>query len=67
MNRFKQEQEAFNRQLIETIKKQEDFIKSSIEKRDCELMEGLRKLQEQKRLTSEGKQLKKKKWWRFGQ
>lgn len=61
LTQFKEQQEAFNKNLINQLKKQEDYIKESIERRDRELMGALKEIQEQKKLANEDK----KSWWKF--
>lgn len=58
---FKQEQQEFNKQLLEQLQKQQNYIEKSIEVRDKKLMETLNEIRETKKLEVESR----KKWWKF--
>lgn len=49
---FKEQQEQFNKELIDQLKKQHQYIEDSISKRDRTLMEALRETQETKKLIA---------------
>lgn len=59
---FKNQQEQFNRQLLQRLDEQQSYIQNSIEERDKKLMDGLREVQETKKLLASTKQ---KRWWEF--
>lgn len=54
----------FNRELLERLDKQEEYIKSSIEERDRKLMLALRETLETKQQLAFTEQ-EEKKWWKF--
>lgn len=59
---FKQQQEQFNKQLLKQLKDQQDYINKSIERRDRELLQAIREIQETKKQIATTKE---KKWWKF--
>ncbi len=59
---FKAEQAEFNRKLLEEIQRQQQYIKDSLERRDQQLLESLKKGQENKK---EAHAAEAKKWWEF--
>lgn len=71
-NTFKNEQQEFNRQLIEQLQKQQEYIKNSIDERDKKLMAAIKESMEMRRQLAVAeekneniKKLKKSKWWKF--
>ena len=58
---FKQEQQEFNKRLLEQLQRQQDYIEKLIEVRDEKLMETLNEIRETKKLEVESR----KKWWKF--
>ena len=57
---FKEQQMAFNRELLQQLQKQQQYIQESLERRDKTLMETVREMQETKRLTAAAEE--KKSW-----
>lgn len=55
------QQKQFNEELLDQIKKQQEFIEKSIERRDKLLLESIRSLQEQKRIQIESHEINEKK------
>lgn len=62
---FKEQQEDFNEKLLEHLQEQQDYINKSIDRRDQELMQTLKEMQETKKLLIEQQKTTKKKWWQF--
>lgn len=69
---FKKEQQQFNRQLVDQLQKQQDYIKNSIDERDKKLMAALKESMEIRRQlavteeqTENIKDQNKRKWWKF--
>lgn len=60
---FQQQQMGFNKELIEEIQKQRDYIEKRLEERDRLLIESMRQTLEFRGAAVEGE--KKKRWWRF--
>lgn len=64
-------QEQFNKSLLEQLEKQQKYIEESIIKRDQQLLESIREVQETKKLIAataenvekENEQKNNKKWW----
>lgn len=67
LNRFEaftEQQENFNKELIEQLKKQQSYIENSLLERDKKLMEALRETQETRKLIAAAEE-NKKPWWKF--
>lgn len=62
-NEFREQQEDFNKQLLQQITQQQEYIKNSLEKRDRELTETMNKMLESKKEIVSTQESKK--WWRF--
>jgi hypothetical protein len=60
--KFKEQQMTFNRELLQQLQKQQQYIQESLERRDKTLMETVREIQETKLLTAATQQ---KRWWQF--
>jgi DNA-binding transcriptional MerR regulator len=59
---FQEQQNAFNKELIEQLKKQNEYINNKLEERDKNLMIAMRETMEtQKQIASS----KTKTWWKF--
>ncbi|MFS0882079.1 DUF3967 domain-containing protein [Metabacillus niabensis] len=66
-----EKQEQFNKSLLEQLEKQQKYIEESIIKRDQQLLESIREVQETKKLIAaaaetvekENEQKNNKKWW----
>lgn len=58
--KFKEQQMAFNQELLQQLQKQQQYIQESLERRDKSLMEAVREMQETKRLTAATEE--KKSW-----
>ena len=61
LSEFKKEQQEFNKQLLEQLQKQQNYIEKSIKARDKKLMDTLNEIRETKKLEVENR----KKWWEF--
>lgn len=59
---FKEEQERFNRKLLNHLQVQEDFIKNSIEERDQKLIMAIKEAEEVKKEVAS---TEIKQWWKF--
>lgn len=59
---YRTEQQAFNETLLEQLKKQQEYIESSIKSRDEQLVKVIREMQETRAQLSSAKE---KKWWEF--
>lgn len=64
-NEFKEQQEEFNKKLLQELKEQQNYIKNSIDKRDHELMNTLNEMQETRRALVASQEENKKRWWQF--
>ncbi|CDQ42122.1 MerR family transcriptional regulator [Virgibacillus salexigens] len=67
-NEFKEQQERFNRELLNQMQEQQDYIKNSLDKRDKALMNTVNEMQETRKLlaaSQEKEEANKKRWWRF--
>lgn len=63
---FKQQQEQFNKQLLNQLKKQQEYINNKLEERDRILIESIREIQEAKQeIASSNKQEKKSFFFRL--
>ncbi len=61
-----EQQEKFNRALVEKLDKQQQYIDESIKSRDEILMKTIRELQETKRIeAAKEEENPNKKWWKF--
>lgn len=60
---FKEQQEQFNKELLENLLKQQEYINNSIKKRDQELLKVLEEAQQTRKEIAAAKQEDKKKWW----
>ncbi|PEF60328.1 DUF3967 domain-containing protein [Bacillus cereus] len=70
LNRFledyTQKQEAFQKELLAQLQKQQQYIQESLENRDQALMKSIRDIQQDKRVLIEQTAIQEKKpWWRF--
>lgn len=63
LREYSEKQEEFNKLLIEQLQKQQEYIDNKLEKRDQQLLETIREVQETKSLTASNKQ--KSFWGRF--
>src|SRR5690606_16647978 len=62
---FKEEQNAFNQELLKQLNSEREYIKTVLEERDKNLMIAMREpLETQKQLASSSEQPKKR-WWEF--
>ncbi|MDP4084711.1 MAG: DUF3967 domain-containing protein [Bacillota bacterium] len=61
---FKEQQKDFNKELLEELKKQQEYIQKSLDERDRTLMAALRETLETKQLLL-ATQEKSKKWFEF--
>lgn len=52
LREYSEKQENFNKLLIEQLQKQQDYIDNKLEKRDQQLLETIREVQESKALTA---------------
>ncbi|HAJ4038281.1 MULTISPECIES: DUF3967 domain-containing protein [Bacillaceae] len=59
---FKTYQEQFNRQLLQELHQQREYIKNSIDKRDHDLLNAIQQMQDAKKEIAAAKE---KKWWQF--
>lgn len=67
LNRFEaftEQQDNFNKELIEQLKKQQSYIENILLERDKKLMEALRETQETRKLIAAAEE-NKKAWWKF--
>ena len=68
---FKDDQQQFNKQLIDQLLKQQDYIKNSIDERDKKLMLAIKESMEVRRqiasaeLEKENTRKPKSSWWQF--
>lgn len=60
---FRQQQEAFNHELLQELEKHQKYIKESINRRDQELTNAINEMQETRKQLSATQ--KKRKWWMF--
>ena len=59
---FMKRQEAFNQELIDRLNKQQEFIETSLKKRDEHLLESVKEILETKKMIAAANE---KKWWKF--
>lgn len=68
---FKDDQQQFNRQLVDQLQKQQDYIKNSIDERDKKLMQAIKESMEIRRQIASAEEekgnIRKRKcsWWQF--
>lgn len=64
---FKEQQQDFNKELLNQLQQQQDYIKNSLEERDKKLMEAIRESQETRKLiaAAQEEEKNKKKWWQI--
>ena len=64
---FKEQQQDFNKELLNQLKNQQDYIQNSLLERDKKLMEALRETQETRKLIAVApeEEENKKKWRQF--
>lgn len=63
---FKENQENFNKELLNQLQKQQEYISTKLEERDQNLMLALKETMETKRqLEIASAEEEKKKWWKF--
>jgi len=63
---FKESQEKFNQELLNQLKKQQEYISNKLENRDQQLMLALKEtLETKKQLALTEAEEQKKKWWMF--
>lgn len=63
---YTQKQEAFQKELLAQLQRQQQYIQESLEKRDQALMTNIREMQQEKRiLIEQANNQEKKPWWRF--
>lgn len=62
---FKLNQEAFNRELLKQLEKQQEYISNKLEDRDEKLMLALRETMETQKQLALTVAEEKKKWWKF--
>ena len=68
---FKDDQQQFNKQLIDQLQKQQDYIKNSIDERDKKLMLAIKESMEIRRQIASAEEEKentrklKSSWWQF--
>lgn len=63
---FKENQENFNKELLNQLQKQQEYISDKLEERDKKLMLTLKEtLETKKQLTITSAEVSKKKWWKF--
>ncbi|MEI4618381.1 DUF3967 domain-containing protein [Bacillus cereus] len=64
---YTQKQDAFQKELLAQLQKQQQYIQDRLEKRDQALMTSIRELQQEKRVLIEqaAASQEKKPWWRF--
>lgn len=61
--KFKTQQEEFNKELLEKLMDQQGYIQNSLLERDKKLMQAIRETQETKKIIATVQE--KKRWWRF--
>jgi DNA-binding transcriptional MerR regulator len=59
---FREQQQVFNQELLEQLKKQQEYINSSLKERDKNLMIAMKESMETQKLLAVANQ---KKWWKF--
>lgn len=62
---FKKQQMDFNKELIDEIKKQQQYIYNHLERRDQALMLALKESMEVKKEIAAAQKEKRKSWWQF--
>lgn len=63
---FKENQENFNKELLNQLQKQQEYISDKLEERDQKLMLTLKETMETKRqLAITSAEVSKKRWWKF--
>ena len=63
---FKENQENFNKELLNQLQKQQEYISDKLEERDQKLMLALKETMEtKKQLAIASAEVSKKKWWKF--
>lgn len=62
---FKENQEDFNRELLNQLKIQQEYISNKLEERDQTLMLALKNTMETKRQLEIASAAEEKKWWKF--
>ncbi|MDK8747717.1 DUF3967 domain-containing protein [Streptococcus agalactiae] len=63
---FKVQQEQFNKELINQLQKQQEYIQNSLLERDKNLMKAIRETQETQKLIAAAEEEKRtKKWWKI--
>ncbi|MGQ3381505.1 DUF3967 domain-containing protein [Priestia endophytica] len=61
---FKNQQLEFNKELLQQLKKRDDYIATKLEQRDQSLMNTIREMHDTQKLIATTKQPSKK-WWKF--
>ncbi|UOE62902.1 DUF3967 domain-containing protein [Priestia filamentosa] len=61
---FKNQQLEFNKELLQQLKKRDDYIATKLEQRDQSLMNTIREMHDTQKLIATTKQPSKK-WWEF--
>lgn len=59
---FREQQQVFNQELLEQLKKQQEYINSSLKERDKNLMIAMKESLETQKLLAAASQ---KKWWQL--
>lgn len=64
---FMEKQEAFNKELLDRLDRQQKYIENSLNERDEKLLNVIREMQETKKLLAAAQEEKEppKKWWQF--
>lgn len=63
IEKFQEQQEKFNEELLDRLDKQQKYINERLENRDQQLMQVLKEIQEQKKI--ELQQQSNRRWWKF--
>lgn len=62
---FRESQESFNKELLNQLKRQQEYIDGRLEERDRNLMLAIRETLEVKKQLALAEPEQKKKWWEF--
>jgi len=66
MQEFMDQQQKFNKELLDRLDKQQQYIDNRLNERDRDLIQGIRELQEQKQIAAtKEEEGNKKPWWKF--
>lgn len=65
MQSFIEQQQQFNKELLDRLDRQQEYIDKRLNERDKDLMQGIREIQEQKQIAAAKEEENKRSWWKF--